>query len=71
MTDRIGIAIHHQKSALPPREHEVRGIVIGLRRLFQKMRIAIFLLEIFDPPGAPEGLDLGFGKFHRLVRAKT
>ena len=46
----------------------MRGIVACLRGVGEEIRIAILEFEVLDPPGTPEGFDLGFGKFHELVR---
>ena len=46
------------------------GVVARLGGFGKEIRVAIFELEILDPPGAPEGFDFSFGKLHRVVRQK-
>jgi hypothetical protein len=47
---------------------EMGGVVARLGGVGEEVPVAILELEILDSPGTPEGFDLGFGKFHGLVR---
>src|SRR5947208_14310702 len=65
MTDRVRIAVHHQKRVLSPRDHQMRGVIARLCRLGEKIEIARFFFEILHPPRSPQCLQFFFRKFFR------
>ena len=56
MADGVGIAVHHQESVFPARDHEMSGVVARLRRLGEEIRVAIFELEVIYPARGTRGL---------------
>src|SRR6266404_6048680 len=68
MADAVGIAIHHEERVLAPGDHEMRGVVARPRRLGKEIRVRRFLLEILDPPRAPERLDLRLWELHQVLQ---
>ena len=71
MPDIVGITIHHQERVLPAREDQMLGVVARARGRGEKIRIRPFLLEIFDPPWAPERFDFGFRKLHQVFQSEA
>src|SRR4051794_33488814 len=68
MADAVGVAVHHEEGVLPARDHEMSGVVAGPGRVRQEIRVRCFLLEILDPPGAPERLDLRLRELHQVLQ---
>src|ERR1700686_1818150 len=56
MADGVRITVHYQKRRFPPRDHQVRGVIVRSRRGREKFYVARFLLKVFHLPWRPQRL---------------
>src|ERR1043166_6876774 len=67
MSNRIGVAIHHQEGCLATGDYQMLGVTAGRAGPAQEVTVTRILLKVFHAPGRPQSLKLLLRKFRHAM----